>query len=292
MTGFGRSEGNCCGIIFRIEVRSVNHKYCDTNVRLPDELARLEQKIRSAITSRFSRGKFDISIFQIDTSLKDRRPSLKISTIKQYQAILKELSRVLNTSFSIKNDISWSDMIALKEIAAFSRIDYDNTEIDKPLLKIVGKSLDGLMNMRLKEGHAIYKDLNQRINRLESMISRIKRHVPKVILDMRKRYLERIKEISGVSHLDMDRLCQEIAVMIERMDITEEIVRAGSHISQLKNKLDEGGVIGRTLDFLLQEINREVNTIGSKASDVKISQMVVDMKAELERIREQVQNIE
>ena len=292
MTGFGRSEGACCGINYRVEVRSVNHKYCDTNVRLPDELARLEQKIRNATTNRFSRGKFDISILQIDTSLKNRRPTLKISTIKQYQAILKELSRVLNTSFSIKNDISWSDMIALKEIAAISSIDYDNTEIDKPLLKIVGKSLDELMKMRLKEGHTIYKDLNQRINRLESMISRIKRRVPKVIRDMKKRYLDRIRELSEVPQLDMDRLRQEIAIMIERMDVTEEIVRAGSHIDQLRNKLEEGGVVGRTLDFLLQEINREINTITSKASDVKISQVVVDMKAEVERIREQVQNVE
>ncbi len=292
MTGFGRSEGTCCGIIYRVEIRSVNHRYCDTNVRLPDELIRFEQKVRSALSGKFSRGKFEVSILQVDTPLRDVRPELKISTIRQYQTILKELSKVFNVNFTIRKDIRLSDMLALKDMITFSRVDYGNSEIEEPFLKILDKALDEIMKMRCKEGRIIYKDLKRRIGKLESMTKHIERNVPIVSRNMKKRYFERIKELSEIPQLNMDRVYQELAMMVERMDITEEIVRVNSHIAQLKDKLDVGGVVGRTLDFLLQEVNREINTIASKASDMTISQIIVDMKAEAERIREQVQNIE
>lgn len=292
MTGFGRSEGNCGGVTYRIEVRSVNHRYCDTNVRLPDELARLEQKVRSAITHKFSRGKFDVSLIQMDASLKDMNLGLKSSTIEQYHAVLRELSKAFNVNFIIRNDMGLSDIVALKDLLTVSRTDFSDQEIDEPVMKILNKSLEELKKMRLKEGHTIYRDLRQRISRIESMAKRIARHVPVVVRDMKKRYISRIMELSELPLSDMERLYQEIAIMVERMDITEEVVRINSHIAQLRNKLEEGGVVGRTLDFLLQEINREINTIGAKASDIKISQIVVEIKSEVERIREQVQNIE
>lgn len=295
MTGFGRSEGDCGGIAFRVETRSVNHRYCDIYVRLPDGIERLEQMIKKAISRRFSRGKFEVSISsisQIDTSVQGVRPVIDISTITQCQAILKELSKVFNVKFNIRNDIGLSDMLALKEIVTFPGIDYDNPEIDKSLMKILDKSLDELMRMRLKEGHIICRDIKRRINKLGSMMKRIERHFPSVIRDMKRRYTERIKDLYGIPNLDKERLYQEIAIMVERMDITEEIVRLGSHITQLKDRIRDGVAVGRSLDFLLQEINREINTIASKAADVKISQIVVDMKAEVERIREQVQNVE
>jgi len=292
MTGFGRNEGNCGGITCRIEVRSVNHRYCDTNVRLPDELARLEQRVRSVITHKFSRGKFDVSIIQMDASLKDVSVGLKSSTIKQYHAMLRELSKAFNANFIIRNDIGLSDLMALKDLLTVSRADSNDREIDEPVMKILNKSLEELKKMRLKEGHTIYKDLERRIGRVESMAKRIVRHIPVVVRDMKKRYISRVMELSEIPLSDMERLYQEIAIMVERMDITEEVVRINSHIAQLKDKLEEGGVVGRTLDFLLQEINREINTIAAKASDIKISQLVVEIKSEVERIREQVQNIE
>lgn len=295
MTGFGRSEGDCCGIAFRVEARSVNHRYCDVYVRLPEGLVRLEQMIKKAISRRFSRGKFEVSISsisQIDPSMKGIRPVIDISTIAQCQSILKELSKVFNVRFNIRNDIGLSDMLALKEIVTSPGIDYDNPEIDKSLVKILDKSLDELMKMRLKEGHIIYRDIKHRINKLRSMIKRIERHFPSIIGDMKRRYTERIKDLYDIPQIDKERLYQEIAIMVDRMDITEEIVRLGSHITQLKDKIEDGVAVGRSLDFLLQEVNREINTIASKASDVKISQIVVDMKAEVERIREQVQNVE
>lgn len=292
MTGFGRSEGNCGGITYRIEIRSVNHRYCDTNVRLPDELARLEQRVRSVITHKFSRGKFDVSIVRVDVSLKDVSLGLKSSSIRQYHTMLQELSKAFNVNFSIRNDIGLSDIVALKDLLTVSRTDSNDREIDESVMKIFNKSLEELKKMRLKEGHTIYKDLKQRTGRVGAMAKRIERHVPAVVRDMRKRYIRRIMELSEIPLSDMERLYQEIAIMVERMDITEEVVRINSHIAQLKDKLEEGGVVGRTLDFLLQEINREINTIAAKASDIKISQLVVEIKSEVERIREQVQNIE
>lgn len=292
MTGYGRGEGTCCGITFKVEIRSVNHRYCDITVKLPDELIRVEQRVRSAISSRFSRGKFEISISPVGTSVKDVRPLLDSPVIAQSQAIINELSKIFNTHFDIRKEIGLSDILALKNLVTFPGADYNNPEIDDPLMKIVNQSLDELTEMRLREGRILCKDLKIRVSRIESMTKRIERHVPAVIRDMKKRYIGRIKELSDIPQPDMNRLYQELAIMVERMDITEEIVRLRSHVGQLKGKLSDGAVIGRGLDFLLQEVNREINTIASKAFDVKISQIVVDMKSEVERIREQVQNIE
>lgn len=292
MTGFGRSEGICCGIPFRVEVRSVNHRYCDINVKIPDGLGRLEQKVKNVVSTRFSRGKFEISISVVDTFQKGARSLIDLSNLAQYKAMLKELSSALNVSFNIRGDIGLSDILALKGLFASTGVDYDNLEIDKSLMKILDMSLDELMRMRLKEGKVIFRDLMRRLSRLVSMKKRIERHLPLVIRDMKKKYIERIKELSDIPQLNMERVYQEIAISLERMDITEEIVRLDSHIAQLKDKLVSGGVVGRSLDFLLQELNREINTIASKASDSRISQVAVDMKAEVERIREQVQNVE
>ncbi|MBI5755374.1 MAG: YicC family protein [Nitrospirae bacterium] len=292
MTGYGSGDGVCGGITYRVEVRSVNHRYCEINVRLPDSLARLEQRIRNTISGRFSRGKFDVYISQVDISARYAEPALNIAAITQYQSILKELSEFFNVNFKIKGEIGIADILALKEMIVVQGGDINRPELDEILMKIAGKSVDNLMRMRLKEGEIIYKDLKRRVNRLGTLTRHIEKRVPAVIQGMRRRYVDRVKELSGGQQADMDRLSQEIAVMVERLDITEEIVRVGSHIVQVKEKLDNGIVVGRTIDFLLQEINREVNTIASKSSDVKISQIAVDMKAEIERIREQVQNVE
>lgn len=292
MTGYGYSEEVCGDVAYKAEVRSVNHRYCDINVRLPESLTRLEQKIRSHISKKFSRGKFDVYLTQMDMSFKNGGQVLNVEAITRYQTMLKDLSGHFNVNFNIREEIGISDMLALKEMLVFRVEEAGKPEIDTAILKMVYKSIDNLMEMRLKEGDLIYKDLIKRIIRLSTLIRRIEKRVPVVIRDMKLRYSERVKEISGTQQLDMNRLALEIAVMVERMDITEEIVRVGSHITQLREKLDNGAVVGRGIDFLLQEVNREVNTIASKASDVKIAQTVVDMKTEIERVREQIQNIE
>ena len=229
---------------------------------------------------------------QMDMSFKNGGQVLNVEAITRYQTMLKDLSEHFNVNFNIREEIGISDMLALKEMLVFRVEEAGKPEIDTAILKMVYKSIDNLMEMRLKEGDLIYKDLIKRIIRLSTLIRRIEKRVPVVIRDMKLRYSERVKEISGTQQLDMNRLALEIAVMVERMDITEEIVRVGSHITQLREKLDNGAVVGRGIDFLLQEVNREVNTIASKASDVKIAQIVVDMKTEIERVREQIQNIE
>ncbi|HEY4619463.1 MAG TPA: YicC/YloC family endoribonuclease [Nitrospirota bacterium] len=292
MTGYGCSEGICGSTAYKAEIRSVNHKYCDITIRLPESLTRLDQKIRSHISKKFSRGKFDIFLTKMDTSFNRAVPVPDTEAINRYQTMLKELSKHFKVNFSLRKEIGITDLAALRDMMLSGITEVDKPDLDSAIMKIVGKSVDNLMEMRLKEGELIYKDLIKRINRLRLLINSIEKRVPAVIRDMKRRYTDRVMEISGALQLDMNRLDQEIAIMIERMDITEEIVRVGSHIAQLRERLDNGAVVGRSIDFLLQEVNREVNTIASKASDVTIAQIVVDMKTEIERVREQVQNVE
>jgi len=292
MTGYGCSEGICGSTAYKAEIRSVNHKYCDITIRLPESLTRLDQKIRSLISKKFSRGKFDIFLTKMDTSFNRAVPVPDTEAISRYQTMLKELSKHFKVNFSLRKEIGIADLAALRDMMLSGVTEVDKPDLDTAIMKIVGKSVDNLMEMRLKEGELIYKDLIKRINRLRLLINSIEKRVPAVIRDMKRRYTDRVMEISGALQLDMNRLDQEIAIMIERMDITEEIVRVGSHIAQLRERLDNGAVVGRSIDFLLQEVNREVNTIASKASDVTIAQIVVDMKTEIERVREQVQNVE
>ncbi len=292
MTGYGCSEGICGGIVYKAEVRSVNHKYCDINVRLPESLTRLEQSIRSHIAKRCSRGKIELNLTRMSSSLNSGAQVLNREAITRCQTLLKELSGHFGVNFIMKNEIGISDLTALRDFLVYESSEAGKAEFDTAIMNIVVKSVDSLMKMRLREGESIYKDLRKRIIRLDALINRIEKRVPAVILGMKSRYTERVKEISGVLQPDRNVIAREIAIMIERMDITEEIVRVGSHVRQLRDKLGNGAVVGRSIDFLLQEINREVNTIASKASDVRIAQLVVEMKTEIERVREQVQNVE
>ncbi len=292
MTGYGFSEGKCGGSAYRVEIRSVNHKYCDINVRLPESLSRLDHGIRNCISKKFSRGKFDFSLVKTDSSLNAGAQILNGEAISRCQAMLKELSVYFNINFSLKKEMGISDLAALRDMAAYGAGETDKPETDAAIMNIVVRSVDNLREMRLREGELICRDLTKRVDRLHTLNNRIEKRVPAVIRGMKSRYTDRVKELSGVQRLDMNKLAQEIAMMAERMDITEEVVRVRSHIVQMRERLGKGVVVGRSIDFLLQEVNREVNTMASKASDVKIAQTAVDMKTEIERIREQVQNVE
>lgn len=295
MTGFGGSEGKFNGTTFKVEIRSVNQRYCDINVRFPDTLGRLEPTVRNVITNTFARGKFEVFLIQSDSTGDEEVPAINKSTINRYQAILNSLSKEFkehNVELKLNNTISLSDLYLLAEKTSFKKMDYSNRKLDEILINLVKQSTEDLKKMRLKEGEIISRDIIKRITKLEAMIKKVSRHIPQVVSNMKKHYLAKIKELAGAITLDMNRIHQEVAMMIEKMDVEEELVRLGSHISQLNEKITKGGVVGRTLDFLLQEINREINTIGSKSYDSKISQTVIEMKSEVERIREQVQNIE
>lgn len=292
MTGFGSSEGKCNGINYKVEIRSVNQRYCDINIRFPDELGRLEPAVRKAISNGFARGKFEINLLLGSNSSEEEYPAINFPAINRYRAVLKEASEAFNIAFSINSSISLSDLHTLTEKVTFRRMDYSSRKSDDFLLNLVKEAIEDIRKMRLKEGQIICKDLSKRISKLKTMIKKIERQVPYVVSNLKRHYLDKIKELAGTITLDMDRIHQEVAMMIERMDIEEEVVRLGSHIEQLNDKLNTGGVVGRSLDFLLQEVNREINTIGSKSSDIKISQTVIELKSEVERIREQVQNIE
>lgn len=290
MTGYGRSEKVWRNMSMKVEARSLNHRFCDITVRLPEGLMRLDAMIRKAISERFSRGKFDITlkIIRADTILDF--PDREI--LGKYKDVVKNISQAFGVDFHIRQDIGFSDLLALKGLTSSINVFYDVPGIEKVIMDMVNKSLHGLERMRSREGTHICKDIKKRLDRIDKYLNKIKRLQPQIRKSMEKRYLERMKALGGSSGVDMDKVYQEIAMIIEKTDITEEIVRIESHLKQFRNKMDKGGVVGRSLDFILQEIHREVNTIAAKTGDARVSQIVVDMKTETERIREQVHNIE
>lgn len=278
MTGFGSAEKDS----FKVEIRSVNHRFLDISMKVPQNLSRHEMPLRNMVRERFSRGRFDILV----TLLHEGNLKVKINV-----GLARELYDALR---AIKEELSLSDSIGIETIAGFreliltEEIEY-NTEA---LYAVFGEALDRLRTMRDREGEAIAKDLSSRLEKMEQMNARIALLCPEVVSECRKRFTERITLLFSDVKFDENRVLQEAAIMAEKTDVSEEITRLASHIVQMKKILSDGDTIGRKAEFLLQELNREVNTIASKADDYRVSTLTVDMKAELEKMREQAQNIQ
>jgi uncharacterized protein (TIGR00255 family) len=288
MTGFGRAEGETALGRVIVEIRSINHRFCDINVKLPKRLFPFETRMKEMIRSEVSRGRIDGTI-KLDASGEGAvQLSVDLSLAQQYYQALRTLKEKLGLQDEIRLDIlaGFKDLISGKE-------DFEDVEpywIEMaPILK---QSLEELDAMKRLEGETLRKDVQQRLERIHHEINVIREVFPSSLEGYRDRLHERMAALLKGMEVDPSRFEQEIACLAERTDITEEIVRAGSHLIQFAGLLDAKDPVGRKLDFLVQEIHREVNTISSKANDAEISQRVVEIKSELEKIREQVQNIE
>ena len=278
MTGFGSAETQG----YRIEVRSVNHKFLDVHMRAPAFLAQLEILFRGILREHFSRGKFDITV------TVSEHASTELSINPELVRKIYEAFRELQDDLSIRGDIDINTIVNLHGmfIETSQKFDLDAvTEVFK-------QSLKDLQGMRTREGEALSGELMSMCNALGSMNDRVGKLCGRAVSDIQLKFSERLKVLMEGSEIDSSRILQEAAITAARLDISEEISRVESHIGQFRETLAKGGIIGRKLDFILQELNREVNTIASKSADYELSSLTVDMKTEIEKIREQVQNIQ
>ncbi len=288
MTGFGRGEGETRLGKVLIESRSVNHRYCEISIKVPRRLAPFEARIKEMIRTQVSRGKIDVSV-KLDSAGDERiQLAVDMNLAVQYFKALQSLKEVLQLKDEITLELiaAGKDVITVREEAG--EIEPYWEEI-APILRQSFQDMDGMKRL---EGETLMKDLKERLEEIARQFEAIKLQYPSRAEPYQARLRDRLRALLEGSEIDASRFQQEVTFLAERMDITEEVVRAESHLSQFGVLLKGKEPVGRKMDFLLQELNREANTISSKANDAEISQRVVEIKSELEKIREQVQNIE
>ncbi len=288
MTGYGRGEREMAGRVFLAEIRSVNSRFREVIVRVPRTLQILEEDIRSQVASRMRRGRIDVSI-QIEREGEELiRVELNLPVVTSYLRIVRQLSE----EFGLDSRVNPLDLCQLKDVIMFKPEDTDPNDLKAGIQEATTIALDACDAMRIQEGKAIEEDFKKRIFSIRRNLDDIESKTGSVVEDYRRRLHERIQSVGNGITLDQGRLLQEVAVHAERCDITEEISRGRSHLDQFEHFLSSEESVGRKLDFLLQEIHREINTMSAKASDASISIKAVEVKAELEKLREQVQNVE
>lgn len=288
MTGFGRSSGSFGDVEIVSEIRAVNHRFLDIFIRVPKSYNSFEPQIRKIISETANRGKFEILVLRSGgrTGISDVVMDYELA--EKFHKMLVELKNRLNLS----GDITVSDMLSLKEIVApVDRLESFDQEWPA-VEKCVRQAMSALEEMRKTEGLALWRDIESRLVNIQDSIDTISPLVDQVGSEAKSRLERRVKDLVGGIELDDDRMMQELALIAERSDITEELTRLQSHVEQFLSFGKEGSPLGRKLDFLLQELHREVNTLGSKSASTDISSHVVNMKTEVEKIREQTQNIE
>jgi uncharacterized protein (TIGR00255 family) len=288
MTGYGRSEEVWSGGIVTAELRSVNHRFCEIVVRLPKVLSSLEEDVKRLIQQRCARGRIELTVSFSGSKDTGKQLSLDQALARQYHGLLRDLKKQLRLSGSI--DVAL--VAGYRDLISVSDRPVDEKHLQQAAKRVTTDALSALDQMRRREGAMLAKDVRHRLQLLREEIDHIERRAPLVAQEYLTRLKTRLEKLTALPELDQGRLSQELALYADRCDITEEVTRLGSHLAQFETTLKSQEPVGRTLDFLLQEIGREVNTIGSKANDADIATHVVKLKGELEKIREQVQNIE
>ena len=289
MTAYGRGEVHLGDTRFVAEIRSLNNRHLDIILRIPRSYQVLEKELKDTISSKVRRGRVEVSV-QIENNGEESPYSIELNEALVNSYI--KISQRLAEQFGLEKKMEVDTLLQMKDVLLIRPEAVDMDKLRPGFHHVLAQALDSLDIMRVKEGEAIEADFAKRLNLLEAYINEVDRRAPIVAEDYRKRLKDRIEHIIEDVALDESRLAQEVALFAERSDITEEIVRTRSHLKQFREYLSMDDVLGRRLDFLIQEINREVNTLSSKASDTLISKVVVEMKAELEKLREQVQNVE
>lgn len=289
MTGYGRKEVDDAGGRFAVEIRSLNNRYLDIQVKTPRGLAVVEPRVKKTVQERFSRGRFEVFISR--TGGQDRTNKLVVdeALAEQYIVILNDLK----SRFGLSGEADLSLVAGFQELITVNEVREDPETLWQVLTPGLVLALDELDSMRVAEGAALARDIRERLEAIDLLIKAIQANAPATVESARKRMTDTLSRLLN-EQPDPVRLAQEIAILAERTDVTEELTRLGSHMAQFRAMLVDSGreAVGRKLDFLIQEMGREVNTIASKAMDARISMDIVTIKAELEKIREQVQNIE
>ena len=282
MTGYGRAVETVNGREFTVEVRSVNNRYLDCTVKLPRSLTYAEEAVKQAVKATVSRGKVDVFISVKAEGAEESRISLNMAVVEGYLAAMRQMV----------TDCAVAVLSRLPEVFTVERPEVDEEQLKADLLSVVNKALENYDAMRTTEGAALEADLRCRGNTILELVAQVEQGNGQTVSDYRARLEAKLREVLENTSIDESRILTEAAIFADKVAVDEETVRLRSHLQQMDTMLTAGGAMGRKLDFLLQEMNRESNTIGSKCSDVRLARIVVDIKAELEKIREQTQNIE
>ena len=288
MTGYGRAVETVNGREFTVELRSVNNRYLDCTVKLPRSVSFAEEAVKQAVKQAVSRGKVDVFISIKSENTEDTKISLDGAVLEGYLNAMRQMV----SDYGIRDDISVSTVSRLPEVFVVEKPEVDEEQLKADLMSVVQKALAGYDAMRCAEGKALDADLRSRGETILDLVSHVEAGNGQTVIDYRTRLENKLKEVLFNTSIDESRVLTEAAIFADKICVDEETVRLRSHLQQMNTMLTNGGAVGRKLDFLLQEMNREANTIGSKCSDVCLARIVVDIKAELEKIREQTQNIE
>ena len=288
MTGYGRAVETVNGREFTVEIRSVNNRYLDCTVKLPRMLSFAEDAVKQAVKATISRGKVDVFISQRAEGASDVKVTLNEAVVAGYVSAMRQMAE----QFKLREDISVALVSGMPDVFTVEKPDVDEEQLMNDLLGVVQTALLSYDAMRAKEGQALKNDLTSRGNTIRSLVSQVEEGNAQTVIDYRTKLYNKLQEVLASTTIDESRILTEAAIFADKVAVDEETVRLRSHLEQMDSMLESGGAIGRKLDFLLQEMNREANTIGSKCSDVRLARIVVDIKAELEKIREQTQNIE
>ena len=288
MTGYGRSVKTVNEREFTVEIRSVNNRYLDCSVKLPRVLSFAEETIKQAVKAAISRGKVDVFITQRSENAGDVKVTLNSAMAAEYVAAMRQMAQELN----IREDISVALVSRMPDVFTVDRPQVDEEQLLADLMGVMNAALASFDAMRSKEGEALKNDLTSRGSTIRALVSQVEAGNAQTVIDYRTRLYHKLQEVLANTSIDESRILTEAAIFADKVAVDEETVRLRSHLEQMDAMLASGGPIGRKLDFLLQEMNREANTIGSKCTDLRLARVVVDIKAELEKIREQTQNIE
>ena len=288
MTGYGRAEDTLNGCTITVELRSVNNRYLDCNVRMPRLYLFAEETIKSRVQNTISRGKVDVFVTLDSTGGEQVQVSVNQPLADGYYAALTQLAE----RYGLSKDISVSLLSRFPDVLLAEKAEEDVEQRAQDICSVLDRALADFDQMRTREGARLEADVLSRAARIEELVGKVEERSPQTVAEYRAKLEARMNEVLSNTQLDPARILTEAAIFADKVAVDEETVRLRSHIGQLRHMLEQVGATGRKLDFLIQEFNREANTIGSKCSDIDIARHVVDIKAEIEKIREQVQNIE
>lgn len=288
MTGFGRGHKVLNGRDITVEIRSVNHRYYEFSSRLPRSLNYVEERLKSLLQGRISRGKVEVSVLLNNVEAADEKITINRDVVREYIEALRSVKE----EFGLTDDLALSNVLRIPDAFTVVKTETDEEQLWEDIKSTAEEALEHFISMRENEGVRMKQDVLSRLAKIEEWVGVVETRSPQVVEDYRKRLYDKMCEVLSSSNIDENRILLEAGIFSEKTAVDEETVRLRSHIAQFRSMLESGEPVGRKLDFLVQEMNRETNTIGSKVQDIEVTRIVVDQKSEIEKIREQIQNIE
>ncbi len=288
MTGYGSAKGTVEGLEITVELKSVNNRYLDTSVRLPRSFLFAEEAVKSCVQKHISRGKVDVFVSVNSANAGDMAVQVNEALLKGYVEAIRHIAE----EYDLHDDLSAMNVARFPDVLSVEKKDLDAEAISAGLTGIVEEALRDFDSMRLREGEKLRDDVLARLETINSLVCTVEEKAPETVTAYRKRLESKMAEVLGTAGIDESRILAEAAVFADHIAVDEETVRLRSHMAQLRTMIDGNSPTGRKIDFLVQEFNREANTIGSKCQNSEIAHVVVDLKSEIEKIREQIQNIE